>query len=106
MVQIPRADAGLDCPLHKKPMDEVCHKCPWWTRVIGKNPQTEEVIDDWRCAVALLPMLLIEGAQQTRHAGAAVESLRNELVSGVIEAVSVAAESAGRLVDARNNSRG
>ena len=63
MVKVPHADEGPICPLHKVDMSEVCHKCPWWTRVIGKNPQSEEMIDDWRCAVALLPMLLIENAQ-------------------------------------------
>ena len=104
MVKIPHADEGAICPLHKVDTSTVCHKCPWWTRVIGKNPQSEEMIDDWRCAVALLPMLLIENAQQSRQAGAAVESLRNELVKGVAEAVSIASNG-GRLIDARNNHR-
>jgi hypothetical protein len=87
MVKIPRADEGPICPLHKIDTSEVCHKCPWWMRVIGKNPQSEELIDDWGCAVALLPMLLIENAQQSRATGAAVETLRNGLVSGVSDAV-------------------
>jgi len=100
---IPRAGKGIVCPLHRKDCSTVCHKCPWWTKVTGKNPQSEEMIDDWRCAVALLPMLLIEGAQMTRQAGAAVESMRNELVVGVVEAVGAAAENAGRLIDARHH---
>jgi hypothetical protein len=65
----------------------VCHKCPWWTRVVGKNPQTEEMIDDWRCAIALLPMLLIDNTQQTRQMGAATESMRNEIIAGVTGAI-------------------
>lgn len=105
MVQIPHADPGLICPLHKEPMEKVCHLCPWWTRLMGKNPQTEEMIDEWRCAIAVLPTLLLEGAQQTRQAGAAVESLRNELVEGVVEAVAVAAANAGRMLDAGHNNR-
>ena len=104
-MKIPHADEGMICPLHKKDTSTVCHKCPWWTRVIGKNPQSDEMIDDWRCAIALLPMLLIEGAQQTRQAGAAVETLRNELVVGVTEAVNAAAANTGRLIDARNYRR-
>ena len=79
-MKTPHADEGLVCPLHKVDMSTVCHKCPWWTRVIGKNPQSEEMIDDWRCAVALLPMLLVENAQMSRQTGAAVESFRNEMV--------------------------
>jgi len=105
MVKIPHADEGAICPLHKEDTSKVCHKCPWWSRVIGKNPQSEEMIDDWRCAIALLPMLLIENAQQSRQTGAAVETLRNGLVTGVIEAVNVAADNAGRLLDARHDRR-
>lgn len=106
MVKVPHADEGTICPLHKVDCSTVCHKCPWWTRVIGKNPQSEEMIDDWRCAIALLPMLLIENAQQTRQTGAATESLRNELVAGVSEAVRVASgANNGRLIDAGRNNR-
>jgi hypothetical protein len=104
-MKIPHADEGLICPLHQKDMSEVCHKCPWWTMVRGKNPQTEEMIDDWRCAVALLPMLLVENAQMQRQTGAAMETFRNGMVAGVIEAVHAAANNAGRIVDARNNRR-
>lgn len=103
MVKVPHADEGAVCPLHKKDMSEVCHKCPWWTLVRGKNPQTEEMIDDWRCAVALLPMLLIENAQMSRQTGAAVESFRNGVVEGVSQAVHAATRQTERLIDARNN---
>lgn len=80
MAQTPHADPGLVCPLHKADMAEVCHKCPLWVKIRGTNPNTGEAVDDWRCAIAWLPMLLIEGAQQSRQAGAAVESMRNEIV--------------------------
>jgi hypothetical protein len=80
-MKIPHADEGMVCPLHKVDMSKVCHRCPWWTRVVGKNPQNEEMIDDWRCAVSLLPMLLVENAQMSRQTGAAVESFRNEMVN-------------------------
>ena len=103
MVKIPRADEGSICPLHLKDTSTVCHTCPWWTRVIGKNPQSEEIIDDWRCSIALLPMLLIENAQQSRQTGAAVETLRNELVAGVIEAVGHAAKNAEKLLNGRRH---
>ena len=105
MVQIPHADEGAICPLHKVDMSAICHKCPWWTRVRGKDPQSQEMIDDWRCAIALVPILLIENAQMQRQTGAAVESFRNEMVAGVVEAVASAAESAGRLIDAHHNRR-
>lgn len=105
MVKIPHADEGAICPLHKVDTSTVCHRCPWWTRVVGKNPQSEEMIDDWRCAIALLPMLLVENAQVTRGTTFAMETFRNGMVSGVIEAVHAAADNAGRLIDARDNRR-
>lgn len=91
MTRIPHANEGAICPLHKKDTSQVCHKCPWWTRVVGKNPQSEELIDDWRCAIALLPMLLIENAQQARQTGAAIETFRNGVVAGVAQAIAIAA---------------
>ena len=80
MAQIPRGPEHLVCPLHKKSMETVCHKCPWWTLVRGKNPNTGEDVDRWDCSLSFLPMLLIETAQQSRQSGAATESMRNEMV--------------------------
>lgn len=80
MAQTPHAEPGLVCPLHKKDVSEVCHTCPFWVQVRGVNPNTGQEVDDWRCAIAWLPLLLIENAQQSRSAGAAVESMRNEIV--------------------------
>ena len=47
---------------------------------MGKNPNTGEDVNRFDCAVTWLPMLLIEGSQQTRQAGSAIESFRNEMV--------------------------
>jgi hypothetical protein len=80
MAQIPHANKGLICPLHKQDMSKVCHKCPLWTQVRGKNPQNGEDIDHWNCAIAWLPMMLVENSQMQRQTGAAVESFRNEMV--------------------------
>src|SRR5437879_13171225 len=80
MAQIPHADSGLDCPLHRKPMDEVCHKCPWWLQIRGLNRNTGVEGCNWGCAVGFLPMLLIENACQTRGAAAATEDARNGIV--------------------------
>jgi len=105
MVKVPHADEGSICPLHKVDTSTVCHKCPWWTMVMGKNPQSEEMIHDWRCAIALLPMLLVENSQMSRQTGAAVESFRNSVVQGVTEAVHQANVQQMRLTDARDNRR-
>lgn len=78
--QVPRGPDHLTCPLHKKKMRDVCDACPLWTQVRGKNPNTGEEVDEWNCSLALLPMLLVENAMQTRQAAAATESFRNEVV--------------------------
>lgn len=80
MKQIPRGPDHLICPLHRKAMVKVCHTCPWFTQVRGKNPQSNEEIDRWDCSIALLPLLNIEVAQQVRQGAAATESFRNEMV--------------------------
>lgn len=55
--------------------------CAAWIQVHGQNPQTGEAVDGWGCATYhWLPLLLIENSQQTRQAGAALESFRNETV--------------------------
>jgi hypothetical protein len=92
MVQVPRADPGQVCPLHKKDVSEVCHACPWWTKVYGKNPQSEQIIDNWACAVALLPLMLMENAQVSRGTTKAMETFRNS----VVEAVGFAVDTANR----------
>jgi hypothetical protein len=70
---------GYFCPLIKK--DCVGLKCVWFTQVRGTNPNTGKEVDEWACAVAWLPVLLIENSQQQRQTGAAVESFRNEMVN-------------------------
>ncbi len=62
--------------------EQVMFRCDWYINVRGKHPQSEEEIDKWGCAIAWMPMLTIENTQQTRQAGAAIESLRNEMVKG------------------------
>lgn len=89
MTKTPHADEGFICPFHKEDMSEVCHKCPMWVQVRGRNPQNGQEIDDWRCSLTWLPLLLIETASQTRQTGAAIESFRNEVVRAASQAARV-----------------
>lgn len=66
------------CPLLKKACAE--HACRWYIQMLGKHPQKDAPVPEWGCAVEWLPVLLVENAQQTRQAGAAIESFRNEAV--------------------------
>lgn len=69
---------GTFCPLIK---DECCGiKCSFFTQIRGHNPNTGAEIDEWACAIAWMPTLMIENSQQQRQTGAAVESFRNEMI--------------------------
>lgn len=68
---------GSFCPLIKKDCKGL--ECVWFTLVRGTNPNTGKEVDEYACAIAWLPVLLIENSQQQRQTGAAVESFRNEM---------------------------
>lgn len=57
------------------------HNCPLWMQVQGVHPQTGEQLNQFGCADAFIPILLIENSQMQRQTGAAVESFRNEMVA-------------------------
>jgi hypothetical protein len=73
----------LTCPLGSKCeviVGDTIKKCAWYTKLAGTNPNTGEQVDEHGCAIAWLPMLLIENSMQQRSTSAAVESFRNETV--------------------------
>lgn len=68
-----------NCPLNNfQPCKQM--ECAWFMKINGKNPNTGQEIEEWGCAVAWLPIMMIENSQQQRQTGAAVESFRNEMV--------------------------
>ena len=71
----PKANCPLDVFNPCRQLD-----CAWFMKVRGNNPNTGEEIDDYGCAIAWLPVMMIENSQQQRQTGAAVESFRNEMV--------------------------
>ncbi len=54
--------------------------CRFWVTVQGMNPQTGETMNHKDCAMAWMPVLMIENSKVNRETGAAVESFRNEMV--------------------------
>jgi hypothetical protein len=65
------------CPFLKKACIE--HDCALWARVAMVNPQTGFGEDKEACAIAWMPILTIQNAQQTRGVQAAVETARNDI---------------------------
>ena len=73
-----KLEIGQYCPLVKK--DCIGLKCAWFTKIVGHDANTGQVVEEYGCANAWVPKLLIENSGQQRQTGAAVESFRNEMV--------------------------
>ena len=84
--KITRADGQelyLTCPLGntcEEIIGNKIHRCSWFQNVKGKDPQSEEIIDRWDCAIAWLTIVFVENTQITRGTTQAVESFRNETI--------------------------
>ena len=87
-----------NCPLNgfKK-----CKKfdCAWFIQIKGNHPQTGAEVDEYGCAMAMMPLLMIENSRQTNQAGAAIESFRNEMVKSNMATLNT-------LIDAKNKKLG
>jgi len=83
-----KIEAKDGCPLDSF---NPCRKldCAWFVQLRGTNPNTGQDIDEWGCAMAWQPILMIENSQQQRQTAAAVESFRNEVVSANDEAATL-----------------
>ena len=74
-----KIEPKANCPLNNF---EPCKMldCAWFIEIHGKHPQTGDPLKDWGCAMAMMPMMLIENARQQHSTAAAVESFRNDMV--------------------------
>lgn len=89
----------LDCPLTRK--ECLGPRCMWWCKLSGTAPDGSQH-DEWHCAVATLPLLLIENAKECRQLGGAIESWRNtehQNFGGLAAALSRVAEASNRQAD-------
>jgi hypothetical protein len=75
----PVCDTQDYCPLWRKPCKKVCHTCHWYTQIRGSHPQTGVEMDEWKCAIALMPILTIETSRVVNQTNATMDNLRNEM---------------------------
>ena len=88
-----KLEVKQNCPLNDfSPCKQF--DCAWFMKISGTNPNDGQPTEEWGCAMAWLPVLLIENAQQSRQTGAAVESFRNEMVESNKVSQAIAALSA------------
>ena len=82
---MPKVEIITSCPLGhtcEEAKDGAIHRCNWYVRLQGKHPQSGDPMDEWGCAMAWTPILLVQNAGAGRSQAAAIESLRNEMVKG------------------------
>jgi hypothetical protein len=73
------------CPLGhqcESVKDGEIDRCEWYREVKGMNPQTGDMLDEYRCAIAWMPTLMLEVSRTNRGQTSAIESFRNEVVQG------------------------
>lgn len=75
-----------ECPLGAKCEElkmengkPVLYRCPWQAQVRGVDPNTGGETASWGCAIAWMPALMINTANESRKGVAATESFRNEM---------------------------
>ena len=73
---------GSECEEIK---DNKLHRCMWYTKVVGTDANTGEMVDSWSCAISWMPTLQVEMSASNRGQTAALESFRNETVKGQTE---------------------
>lgn len=73
-------EAKNTCPLHNF---EPCKQldCGWFIKLYGENPQNGEQVEEWGCAITMLPLLMVDNTKNAYAVGSAIESLRNEMVN-------------------------
>lgn len=80
-------------------------QCRWWTHVAGKDPQSEKVIDHYDCAMAWVPVVILEASQMTRHMTATTQEFRNETNENMKGFAGAMAKAAHALQDLSNVQR-
>jgi hypothetical protein len=81
-------EVEFTCPLGsqcEEVKDNKIHRCAWYTKMVGLDPNTGKEVDDWACAMSWMPMLQVEMSSTNRGQTAALESFRNETVKGQTE---------------------
>lgn len=98
-MQIPHANPGAVCPLHRKDVSKVCHTCAWWVGLPHGEPNKPYEMM-WHCALVKSMIVMVDLVKSTDGVQKATESFRNETVknAGLTEG-GVAAQMANVIAD-------
>lgn len=79
------------CPINNfEPCKQL--NCAWFTKLAGKNPQGGKEVEEWGCAVTMLPLLMVASTNASRGTQSAVETFRNKMVEQQDELLQLAKE--------------
>lgn len=85
------------CPLGSKceeAKDGKLHRCRWFVKLRGKDPQSSQEFDEYRCSMEWAPILMVEHSLFEKQTGAAVENFRNVMVAQNSQLLGMAARQA------------
>lgn len=66
------------------------HECKFWIMLVGTNKNSGKPVNDFDCAISWLPMLLVEGANESRKTSQSVQGFRNSILGGIERLVTTA----------------
>lgn len=55
------------------------HECEFYINIMGAHPQTGELINDFRCSISFLPVLMVENSNQQRQTASEVSKVANQI---------------------------
>ena len=86
-------ETEIICPLGSKCEEATGGKvlrCAWYIKLVGKDPQSEKEYDEWRCAMAWLPTMLVEVSQTNRGQTKTIGKFRDVVANGINGAIAMA----------------
>jgi hypothetical protein len=74
------------CPLGsecERIVDGKLEICMWQVHLEGKNPQNGKDVDRKDCAMAVLPILMVQATEASRQISSSADSVRNVILEGL-----------------------
>lgn len=100
------------CPLFRKRVADMCHRCAWYKSMTVAKPETpQDTFEHWDCAITLNLIVSRDAAAAVNGLQGATEGFRNELAGNMSrhekttnEAVRNMAKLAGAFINMTQNS--
>jgi hypothetical protein len=87
-MEIKEAKCPLGAVCEEVKKDGKIYRCPWYTKLQGKDPLSDKIFDEWKCAIAWLPIIMLENAQTNRGQTEVLSAMREESLNRQNAAIS------------------